>query len=67
MSKNQNGFGIIGFLAIIVVIGIIGAVGWLFWQNVIVKPDTNNKPVASQQPSATPVSLDKPNVTSLDQ
>lgn len=65
MNKDQNGFGIIGFLAIIVVIGLIGGVGWMFWHNVV-KPDANNKPVTSQQPSTTPVSLDTPNVTSLD-
>lgn len=66
MNKNQNGFGIISFLAIIVVIGLLGAVGWMFWQNVV-KPGANGNPATSSTPTPAPVSLDKPNVTSLDQ
>jgi len=65
MNKNQNGFGIMGFVAIIVVIGLIGGVGWMFWRNVV-QPDADNNPAASSTPSLTPVSLDKTNVTSLD-
>lgn len=66
MNKNQKGFGIIGFLAIIAIIGLICAVGWMFWQNVV-KPDANGNPATSSTPTPEPVSLDKPNVTSLDQ
>lgn len=65
MNKDQNGFGLMGIIVVVITIVLIGAVGWLFWQNVV-KPDTNNNPAASGQPSPSPVSLDTPNVTSLD-